>query len=146
MTAEFRNEGHATGVVRRVLRLEGAAALGIGILLYRQSGGEWGWLALTFFAPDLSLLGYLGGRRVGAIAYNAAHSYAGPALLFLAAVLSGENVARLGALIWVAHIGFDRMLGYGLKYATAFTDTHLGPIGIGRKAPAVASQNQGGHA
>jgi hypothetical protein len=29
------------------------------------------------------------------------------------------------ALIWLAHLGLDRMLGYGLKYPTEFNDTHL---------------------
>ncbi len=29
------------------------------------------------------------------------------------------------ALVWFAHIGFDRMVGYGLKYPTDFFDTHL---------------------
>ena len=34
----------------------------------------------------------------------------------------------LGAL-WLAHSGFDRMLGYGLKAQTSFKDTHLGRLG-----------------
>jgi hypothetical protein len=33
------------------------------------------------------------------------------------------------AMIWLAHIGFDRALGYGLKYASGFGFTHLGRIG-----------------
>jgi hypothetical protein len=32
------------------------------------------------------------------------------------------------ALIWLAHIGMDRMLGYGLKYSGGFKDTHLGRL------------------
>ena len=27
--------------------------------------------------------------------------------------------------IWFVHLGADRALGYGLKYATGFGDTHL---------------------
>jgi hypothetical protein len=34
----------------------------------------------------------------------------------------------LGAL-WLAHSGFDRMLGYGLKSPDGFSFTHLGRIG-----------------
>ena len=30
------------------------------------------------------------------------------------------------ALIWLAHIGLDRLLGTGLKYNDRFTHTHLG--------------------
>jgi hypothetical protein len=33
------------------------------------------------------------------------------------------------ALIWLAHIGIDRALGYGLKYSAGFGFTHLGRIG-----------------
>jgi hypothetical protein len=36
------------------------------------------------------------------------------------------------ATIWIAHIGFDRALGYGLKYGSGFTHTHLGRIGRDR--------------
>ena len=35
-----------------------------------------------------------------------------------------ETAAKV-ALIWLAHIGMDRLLGYGLKYPSAFKDTHL---------------------
>ena len=31
---------------------------------------------------------------------------------------------KLG-LIWLAHIGMDRAIGYGLKYPTNHKDTHL---------------------
>ena len=101
------------------------------------SGGGWALFALLFFAPDLSFLAYLAGPRVGAIAYNLAHTYASPAtLLIVALVLSrrpGEQPVAITAavlsVIWVAHIGFDRTLGYGLKYPVAFEETHLGRIG-----------------
>jgi len=33
------------------------------------------------------------------------------------------------AMIWLAHIGFDRAQGYGLKYGAGFGFTHLGRIG-----------------
>ena len=33
------------------------------------------------------------------------------------------------AMIWLAHIGIDRALGYGLKYSAGFGFTHLGRIG-----------------
>lgn len=122
----------ATGVAggpRLVLRLEGAAALVAACLAYRALGGGWGWFALLFLAPDLSMLGYLAGPRVGAAAYNTAHSYlAAAAVAALAAVLH-QPLALLGACILAAHVGFDRLLGYGLKYGTHFHDTHLGRVG-----------------
>jgi hypothetical protein len=121
-----------TGAPRIWLRLEGLAALAIALVLYARGGHSWALLAVLFLLPDLSFAGYLGGARVGSWCYNVAHSYVGPAILGIALV-AGGGPAML-ALIWVAHIGFDRMLGYGLKYPTAFHDTHLGRIG--REKPA----------
>src|SRR5262249_6308628 len=67
--------GAVTGFPRLVLRAEGALVFVAAVLVYRHLGGGWGTFAALFLVPDLSLLGYLGGQRVGAIAYNAAHTY-----------------------------------------------------------------------
>jgi hypothetical protein len=119
----------AAGGVRALLRLEGAVVLGVALAAYAQFGAGWGVFALWLLAPDLSLLGYLAGPRVGAALYNAAHSYAGPVLLLAFGVLAALPWALAGGLIWLAHIGLDRALGYGLKYAAGFAFTHLGRIG-----------------
>jgi hypothetical protein len=119
----------AAGGVRAVLRLEGAVVLGVALAAYAQFGLGWGVFALWLLAPDLSLLGYLAGPRVGAALYNAAHSYAGPVLLLALGVLAAMPWAVAGSLVWLAHIGMDRALGYGLKYAAGFAFTHLGRIG-----------------
>jgi hypothetical protein len=119
----------AAGGVRAVLRLEGAVVLGVALAAYAQFGLGWGVFALWLLAPDLSLLGYLAGPRVGAALYNAAHSYAGPVLLLTLGVLAAMPWAVAGSLVWLAHIGMDRALGYGLKYTAGFAFTHLGRIG-----------------
>ena len=117
----------AVGGPRAALRLEAAGALAVAIGLYTHTGASVGMFLALFLVPDLSMLGYLLGNRVGAAAYNAAHSYLGPfALVALGMAL--PSVLPFAA-IWAAHVAFDRMLGYGLKYATAFGDTHLGRIG-----------------
>ena len=110
---------------RRLLHGEGLVVLAGAIALYVDSG--YGWLALVvlFLAPDLSMLGYLAGPRVGALAYDVVHTYALPVALGVAGVLGGSSTAIQLALIWLAHIGMDRLLGYGLKYPTGFKDTHL---------------------
>jgi len=83
--------------------------------------------AVLFLSPDLSILAYLAGPRLGSVAYNAVHSYVGPAIAAGALLAAG---GPLGVpLIWAAHIGFDRAFGYGLKYADGFQFTHLGRIG-----------------
>ncbi len=121
--------GSAGGSVLLLLRLEGLAVLSLATAAYAQFGAGWGWFALLFLLPDLSFLGYLAGPRVGALAYNAAHSYVGPLALLAAGILGAMPALLAIALVWCAHIGFDRALGYGLKYASGFGDTHLGPIG-----------------
>jgi len=98
-------------------------------MAYRALGGGWAVFALLFLLPDLSMLGYLACRRVGATCYNAAHSYLGPALLAALGATSNAHVLLCVACIWAAHVGFDRLLGYGLKYGTSFGDTHLGRRG-----------------
>ena len=121
--------GFATGAVRAALRLEGAAALVCALALYAHAGFSWRVFALLFLAPDLAMLGYLAGPRAGAVVYNLAHTYALALALALTGFLGGSPAAAAAGLIWIAHIGLDRALGYGLKYASAFGDSHLGRIG-----------------
>src|SRR3984885_15794396 len=118
-----------TGSLRVWLRLEGLATLTISLCLYQRHGAPWLIFAILFLLPDLSMLGYLTGALVGAIAYNIAHSYILPIMLIIFAILTARVAVVPYALIWIAHIGFDRMLGYGLKYGSAFGHTHLGWIG-----------------
>ncbi|KIZ35148.1 MULTISPECIES: DUF4260 domain-containing protein [Rhodopseudomonas] len=127
-TIPTRN-GAVTGGIRTLMRVEGAALFFGPTLFYLISDAPWQLYALLFFAPDLALLGYLAGPRVGAIAYNALHSTIGPLLLAVAGVILLSPAAGPIALIWLAHIGFDRVLGFGLKYADGFKFTHLGRIG-----------------
>lgn len=102
-------------------------ALLLATYLYAHQGGSWLVFAVLFIVPDASLAGYLVGPRIGAALYNVAHSYVGP--LILAATLPSAGIGLPLVLPWAAHIGFDRALGYGLKYPSAFGDTHLGRIG-----------------
>ena len=117
------------GVPRVLLRTEGVCILAITTVMYWRLGETWWLFAILFFAPDLSFLGYLAGARVGAIAYNLLHTIIGPILLALAALFVPYEPAMAIALIWLAHCGFDRALGYGLKYKAGFGFTHLGRIG-----------------
>jgi len=107
------------------LRLEGLTIFIGAILLFWQQGGSGLIFAVLLFAPDLSMLGYLVNLRVGALIYNGVHTYLPPALLLLIGVTAGHAVLMQLAAIWFAHIGMDRTIGYGLKYATDFKATHL---------------------
>jgi hypothetical protein len=121
--------GAADGGVRQLLRLEGLLLLGGATALFWRAGGDWRLFAILFLVPDISFAGYLAGPRAGAAAYNAMHSTIGPLLLAAAGLAFGQTLVLTVALIWFAHVGFDRALGYGLKHARGFAFTHLGRIG-----------------
>ncbi len=118
------------GSVRLWLRAEGLAMLLMALLLYAKGGYGWGRFAALLLVPDLSLLAYLIGPRAGAMTYNIVHSDIGPLALGATTLLGLVPAVALPlALIWGAHVGMDRAVGYGLKYQTAFGDTHLGRVG-----------------
>lgn len=108
-----------------LLRLEGAAVFAGAIALYANQGASWLLFAVLFFVPDLSMVGYLINPRIGSLTYNSIHTYALPAALAALAFAFHWTIGIHLALIWFAHVGMDRMLGYGLKYPSAFKDTHM---------------------
>jgi hypothetical protein len=133
--------GETTGAVRWTLRIEGLCVLIAALLFYPKLGFSWGTFALFFLTPDLSFLGYLAGSRMGAIAYNSAHSYIGAIGCLIVGYLLIAPVFICAGMIWCTHIGFDRALGYGLKYSTGFSFTHLGLIGrFAKRAPNILRQ------
>lgn len=118
------------GVPRALLRLEGMTLLAGALVLYFHALDQPFWLVpLLLFVPDLFMAGYARSRRAGAAFYNLAHSYPAPAVLGLTCLLADQPLGQAVALVWLAHIGMDRALGYGLKYDSDFKDTHLGRIG-----------------
>ncbi|MCV0379630.1 DUF4260 domain-containing protein [Nitratireductor sp.] len=115
--------------MKRLLRLEGASLAVLALILYQLSGGNWWLFAMLLFAPDLTMLGYLAGPRVGAWCYNLVHAWPAPVFVYLVGLVLDAPLATHLALILAAHIGADRALGYGLKHESGFRDTHLGRIG-----------------
>jgi hypothetical protein len=128
-TASAAATGAVTGGVRTLLRLEGLTLFAGMTLLYAVWGGSWWVYGILFLVPDLSFAAYLAGPRPGAIVYNAAHSYMAPVALLVAGFGLSSPLVLSIAMIWLAHIGIDRALGYGLKYREGFGFTHLGRIG-----------------
>ena len=126
--------GAATGGVRALLRLEGLALFAGMVGLYALWGGSWWVFAVLFLVPDISFAAYLAGARVGAIVYNAMHADIMPIALAFYGFAFAAPLTLSVALIWLAHIGIDRALGYGLKYPGGFGLTHLGRIGRAKQA------------
>ena len=133
-TASLETTGTVFGGVGTLLRLEGLTLFAGMTSVYGFWGGQWWFYAVLFFSPDLSFLGYLAGPKIGAWIYNAMHSTVVPMAMLTVGFGFAPPLVLSLALIWLAHIGFDRALGYGLKYQTGFGFTHLGRIGRGAGA------------
>ena len=110
---------------RHYLRIEGLVVFGLSLAAYLSLAGPLWLLAVLAFAPDLSMLGYLAGARIGARIYNLFHTYAIALALGAFGLWSGAELALLVALVWTGHIGADRAVGYGLKFESGFKQTHL---------------------
>jgi hypothetical protein len=114
----------------RILRSEGLVLLASALTAYVVGLDQPWWLVpLLLFVPDLLMVGYARSHRVGAWLYNLGHSYPAPALTLALGLVADSPLWQGVALVWFAHIGMDRALGYGLKYESDFKDTHLGRIG-----------------
>lgn len=111
-----------------LLRLEGLAVAAAAVVLYFHEDFGWVLFVALILAPDLSFAGYAFGPKVGAIAYDMVHTEIFPVALGALGVVTDSSAPTKIALIWLAHIGADRLLGYGLKYPTAFKDTHLSRV------------------
>jgi hypothetical protein len=111
------------------LRCEAGFVFILSILLYARTGASWWQFLILLLVPDVSMAGYWLGARWGAVCYNVAHSYVGPLALATIAVAFSHERWLPYLLIWTAHIGMDRALGYGLKYPNAFKKTHMGRLG-----------------
>lgn len=111
-----------------ILHLEGFAVLVLSIYFYKYNQFSWSFFFMLLFVPDISLFGYFINNKKGAIIYNLGHNYIFATItIILGLKLSNQTALAIG-LIWSAHIGMDRMLGYGLKYPTRFKDTHLSRV------------------
>jgi Domain of unknown function (DUF4260) len=111
--------------VSRLLRLEGLIIFAGAIAAYVMVQGSLLLFIVLILAPDLAMAGYLFNVRAGAAVYNLFHIYLLPGLLFTLGSAFNAPLAMQIALVWLAHIGMDRSVGYGLKYPTEFKDTHL---------------------
>ncbi len=124
-TAQIRLADTVTATPRLILQAEGAALLAAATLAYAQLDGNWLKFAFLFLTPDVFMLGYLISPRLAAATYNLGQSTLAPLALMGAALMGGLPMLGIG-LIWLGHVGFDRLVGYGLKYPDAFQHTHLG--------------------
>jgi hypothetical protein len=112
-----------------ILRLEQIAIFGFALFLFSQTTLAWWWFPLLILVPDLSMVGYLGGPRSGAILYNIFHHQALAILVIVLGHYFKHEWLYVAGVILLAHAAMDRIFGYGLKYPDSFSNTHLGWIG-----------------
>lgn len=111
---------------RLLLHSEGFFVFALALFIYWNLGASWWLFAALLLVPDLAFIAYAAaGNTVGAIVYNAAHTYIAPIILGVIAFNADWQLGMSIATIWLAHIGMDRTVGYGLKYASSFHDTHI---------------------
>jgi len=118
--------GVVTGRPRAWLRAEGLAVAAAALLAYAPTGAPWWLIPALFLVPDLSMLGYLAGNRVGAWTYNLAHTAPLPVALLAAGLGWDVPTLTVAGAVGLVHVGLDRLLGYGVKYDHGFGHTHLG--------------------
>lgn len=114
--------------IRLILQAEGLGLAAACLLAFHTLGGSWILFAVLILLPDLFMLAYLAGPRAGAVGYNLGHTYLVPLGIGGLGLWTSSDMAQQIALIWGVHIGADRAIGYGLKYASAFKATHLARV------------------
>ena len=115
--------------MRNLLKIEELFLFGLALFLFSGLDYGWGWYALLFLAPDLSMLGYLANPRFGSWTYNLVHHKGVSVALYVLGYLLSAPWLMFTGTILLGHSSLDRVFGYGLKYPDAFKNTHLGVIG-----------------
>jgi hypothetical protein len=127
------NDPCKDSTMKTLLRLEEAGMFLLSVVLLGQLHYAWWWWLVWILAPDLSMIGYLAGNRAGAISYNLVHHKGVAILIYLAGLYTYNQAWQFAGLILFGHSCMDRGMGYGLKYFSGFSDTHLGKIGRDKK-------------
>ncbi len=107
-------------------RIEALAVFILGIILYHKTGYSWLTFALLFFLPDAGAVGYFKSHKLGSAMYNLTHWIIWPLALGMFGYLTGHDIAKMVAIIWLTHVMFDRMLGWGFKTGGSFYQTGMG--------------------
>jgi hypothetical protein len=123
------DNGTVLGAPRWWLRVEGATLVVGALIAYSTTDRAWWLVPLTLLLPDVTMIGYLRGTRIGAYLYNLGHSTPLPAAVVGIGWWQDKSLLVALGLVWLAHIGLDRLVGYGLKYDDHFQHTHLGRLG-----------------
>ncbi len=122
--------------MKTLLKLEELAMFLLAFASLGSVNVEWWWYLLLLIGPDISMLGYLAGNKIGAYSYNFFH-HKGVAIVIIISGFVLSVAYRFNNTEWLinagvvmfGHSSMDRFFGYGLKTEEGFKFTHLGKIG-----------------
>ncbi|MCA9485499.1 MAG: DUF4260 domain-containing protein [Nanoarchaeota archaeon] len=120
-----KGKSFCASMPRFLLRAEGLIVLLGALIFYNVLDGSWLIFALLFLLPDISFFGYFFDLETGAKIYNVFHTYLVPFFVFVISLVYDSSMGMHVAIIWFAHIGADRLAGYGFKYHNGFKTSHL---------------------
>ena len=115
-----------------LLKLEELAMLLLSLLLLWNSHAPWFWYLLLLIGPDIGIVGYWLGNKIGAAMYNLFHHKAIAILFFMVGIYLNIEWVQLIGIVLFGNSSMDRAFGYGLKYNKGFRFTHLGAINRNR--------------
>jgi hypothetical protein len=112
-------------IINQVIRIENGLAFAISFFIYMQLDFPI-WVFFVFLlVPDITMIGYVINKKIGAVVYNFGHSFILPLLLVVCYLYFSKDYLLIISIIWLAHIFMDRLLGFGLKYNDSFNKTHI---------------------
>jgi hypothetical protein len=112
-----------------LLKVEEIGMFLLGVYLFGLLDYSWWWFIGLILVPDIGMLGYLLGNRLGAIGYNLFHHKGLAIAIYFLGIYLSLPLCQLLGIILFSHACMDRIFGYGLKYNKGFKYTHLGEIG-----------------
>lgn len=119
--------------MKNLLKLEEAGIFILTVYLFSTLDFAWWWFPALLLLPDIGMIGYLINPKIGAFTYNLFHHRLTAASVALLGMKVESDYLVLAGIILFAHISFDRVMGYGLKYTDSFQHAHLGMIGKVKK-------------
>lgn len=115
--------------MRNLLKLEETGIFLLTVYLFSTLDFAWWWFPTLLLVPDIGMIGYLINSKIGALLYNLFHHRLVAACVGMYGLAFENTYWILAGVILFAHISFDRIMGYGLKFNDSFNHTHLGSIG-----------------
>ena len=119
--------------MKTLIKIEEAAQFALTVILFAKLPFAWWLYPALLLLPDLSMIGYAINTKTGAFTYNLVHHKAFAIVIGIAGLFLINNHLLLSGIVLFGHSSMDRVLGYGLKYATGFKLTHLGEMGARQK-------------